>query len=158
MQAEPQLRKVDYEALAAFRHALRRFAAFSEQAARAAGLTPQQHQALLAIKGAPGRDSMTVGEIATHLLIRPHSAVELVDRLAELGCVARHPDPDDSRRVQVALTPQADRVLSTLSAAHLRELAAIRPLLLDLLRQIGPAEEENQTLKRNSSTSPSRTT
>jgi DNA-binding MarR family transcriptional regulator len=85
MQSGPQLHKSDYEALAAFRHALRRFVAFSAEAARAAGLTPQQHQALLAIKGAPGRESLTVGEIAAHLLIRPNSAVELVDRLAELG-------------------------------------------------------------------------
>ena len=132
--------KAEYEALAAFRHALRRFAAFSAEAARDAGLTPQQHQALLAIKGAPGRESLTVGEIATHLLIRPNSAVELVNRLAELGYVTRAADPDDSRRVQVTLTKRAEAALSELSATHLRELAAIRPLLLGLLQQIGAEE------------------
>jgi DNA-binding MarR family transcriptional regulator len=158
MQSERELSKAEYEALAAFRHALRRFAAFSAEAARAAGLTPQQHQALLAIKGAPGCERLTVGEIAAHLLIRPHSAVELVDRLAELGYVVREGDPNDHRRVLVALTPKAGQVLQALSAAHVRELASIRPLLLDLLRQIGPAEEADQTLNRNSSTSPSRTT
>ena len=130
--------KAEYEALAAFRHALRRFAAFSADAAREAGLTPQQHQALLAIKGAPGRETLAVGEIAAHLLIRPNSAVELVNRLAELGYVTREADPVDSRRVQVMLTARAEAALSDLSAAHLRELAAIRPLLLDLLQQIGP--------------------
>lgn len=137
MPAGGTVGKVEYEALAAFRHALRRFAAFSAEAARDAGLTPQQHQALLAIKGAPGRESLTVGEIAAHLLIRPNSAVELVNRLAELDYVARVPDPEDSRRVQVTLTPHAESALADLSAAHLRELAAIRPLLLGLLQQIG---------------------
>ena len=138
MQSATELLKADYEALAAFRHALRRFAAFSAEAARAARLTPQQHQALLAIKGAPGRETLTIGGIAAHLLIRPHSAVELVDRLEELGLVARQPDPADSRRVQVALTTRSEALLRDLSMAHLRELQAIRPTLLDLLGQVGP--------------------
>ena len=130
------LGKAEYEALAAFRAALRQFTAFSADAARAAGLTPQQHQALLAIKGVPGRDALAVGEIAAQLLIRPNSAVELVDRLAELGFVQRDSDPDDSRRVLVRLTAQAEAILHALSAAHLRELAAIRPALEALLAQI----------------------
>ena len=86
------LTKAEYEALAAFRRALRQFTAFSAEAARKAGLTPQQHQALLAIKGAPGREMLAVGEIAEALCLRPHSAVELVDRMAELGLVQRHAD------------------------------------------------------------------
>ncbi len=139
------LSKADFEALAAFRHALRRFAAFSAEAARAAHLTPQQHQALLAIKGAPGRATLSVGEIAANLLIRPHSAVELVDRLAELGLVARQPDPADSRRVQVALTGRSETLLDDLSVAHLRELQAIRPTLLDLLGQVGPRTGPDQS-------------
>jgi DNA-binding MarR family transcriptional regulator len=135
------LGKAEYEALAAFRAALRRFTAFSAEAARVAGLTPQQHQALLAIKGAPGgRDTLSVGEIAASLLIRPNSAVELVNRLAELELVRRAADPADSRRVQVGLTERSERVLHDLSAAHLRELAAIRPALLALLGQVGPEE------------------
>lgn len=132
-----ELTKADYEALAAFRRALRGFVAFSEQAARADGLTPRQHQALLAIKGAPGgaagRPTLAVGEVASALLVRPHSAVELVDRLAEIGLVEREGDPRDHRRVAVGLTPRAETVLRDLSAAHLRELGAIRPLLLELL-------------------------
>ena len=79
------LRKQDYEVLAAFRRALRRFMAFSEQAARTARLTPQQHQVLLAIKGASGRDVLSVGEIGAALMIRPHSAVELIDRRSSSG-------------------------------------------------------------------------
>jgi DNA-binding MarR family transcriptional regulator len=132
-----ELTKADYQALAAFRRTLRGFVAFSEQAARADGLTPRQHQALLAIKGAPGcgpgRPTLTVGEVAAALLVRPHSAVELVDRLAEIGLVERENDPRDHRRVAVGLTPRAEKVLRDLSAAHLRELGAIRPMLLELL-------------------------
>lgn len=130
---EARLEKADFEALAAFRHALRRFTEFSAQAARGAGLTPQQHQALLAIKGRPGRETATVGEIAAALLIRPHSAVELIDRLADLGLVHRIADELDHRRVQIALTPRAEALLHALSTAHLRELGAIRPTLLALL-------------------------
>jgi len=129
------LTKADYEALATFRRALRHFTAFSEQAARQAGLTPQQHQALLAIKGAPGADSLIVGDLAQALLIRPHSAVELVDRLVQFELVERRADPVDHRRVRVRLTPQAEALLSELSAAHLKELRAIRPALLDLLHR-----------------------
>jgi DNA-binding MarR family transcriptional regulator len=128
----------DYVALAAFRHALRRFTAFSADAAHAAGLTPQQHQALLAIKGAPAGQAVGVGDIAKSLLIRPQSAVELVDRLMALGLVARIADPADHRRVQVALTPRAEATLERLSEDHLRELQAIRPALLSLLELFEP--------------------
>lgn len=128
----------DYEALAGFRHALRRFAAFSETEAKAAGLTPQQHQALLAIKGrpkAPGSpDGLWIGEIAEHLLIRHNTAVELVDRLVEAGLAERQPDPADRRRILVRLTGQAETLLRRLSAVHVRELRAIRPALLALLQ------------------------
>lgn len=133
MTADKQLEKADYVALAQFRQALRGFTAFSAAAARDAGLTPQQHQALLAIKGAAGEEALTVGEIAASLMVRPHSTVELVDRLSELGLVERRPDPDDARRVRVVLLPRAEAVLRELSAAHLRELASIRPALLALL-------------------------
>jgi len=135
-----RLRKPDYEVLAEFRRALRAFTAFSAAAARAAGLTPQQHQALLVIKGAPGRETATIGEIAASLMIRPHSAAELVDRLAQLRMVERAVDPDDHRRVQVALTEQAESVLDGLSAEHLRELGAIRPTLLALLERFEEPE------------------
>ena len=81
----------DYAALAAFRHELRKLAAFSDTEAAAAGLRPQQHQALLAIKGAARKDSaLAIGQIAEHLLIRHNTAVELVDRLVDAGLVQRH--------------------------------------------------------------------
>lgn len=133
--AEDDLTDQDYAALAAFRHALRRFTAFSAAEAKAAGLTPQQHQALLAIKGTGAENPLGVGEIAAHLLIRHNSAVELVDRLEESGLVQRLPDPSDRRRIRVALTARAEQLLGALSTTHLRELRAIRPTLLALLQR-----------------------
>ncbi len=127
----------DYQALAEFRFALRGFLAFSEGAARAAGLTPQQHQALLAIRGYPGRDRVTVSELAERLMIRHHSAVELIDRLSRGGLIAREPDPADRRRVQIALTAKARRKLKGLSAAHLDELRRLGPALPGLLQRLG---------------------
>src|SRR5262245_20272253 len=99
------VRQAEYEALAAFRRALRAFLRFSETAAADAGLTPRQHQALLAIRGAPGRSAVGMGDLAASLGVRHHSAVGLVDRLASLRLVARRPGTSDRRRVFVALTP-----------------------------------------------------
>ena len=130
------LSQQDYETLAAFRHLLRRFAAFSEAEARAVGLTAQQHQALLAIKGTPGRDAVGVNDIAAHLLIRHNTAVELVDRLADAQWVRRLPDPTDGRRTLVALTERSKSVLRGLSVTHQRELRSIRSTLLTLLKQV----------------------
>lgn len=130
----------DYAALAAFRHALRGFTAFSEAQAHAAGLTPRQHQALLAIKGAPDPQPIGIGALATQLLIRPHSAVELVDRLVQLGLVERREAPEDHRRAQLRLTARAELLLRDLSAAHVQELQAIRPTLIDLLRRFAPPD------------------
>lgn len=134
------LTPADYELLADFRYALRTFAAFSEGAAAELALTPQQHQALLAIKGTrkspAGRRGLYVGEIADRLLIRPHTAAELVSRLARLDLVSREADAEDGRRVEVVLTPKAERVLEDLSASHLEELRAMRPLLGRLLARI----------------------
>lgn len=131
--ARPRLSAADYALLAEFRCALRRFIAFSEDAAHGIGLAPQQHQALLAIKGAAGRDGLYVGEIADRLLIRPHSAAELAGRLVRMGLVARMADPDDGRKVRLVLTGHAEELLEELSAVHLEELRAIRPLLTRLL-------------------------
>jgi DNA-binding MarR family transcriptional regulator len=125
---------VDFRALAEFRRELRKFLAFSEKAAAAAGLTGQQHQALLAIHGLSERDQMPVGELAEALLLRPHSAVELVDRLVKLGLVARAVDAADGRRVLVRLAPAGEEKLRGLSAAHMQELAAIGPALSEMLR------------------------
>jgi DNA-binding MarR family transcriptional regulator len=129
------VKKADYEALAEFRYALRKFLAFSETAAAQAGLTPQQHQALLSIKGAPNSDRLNISQIAERLLIRHHTAVELVDRLGALGLVAREADPADGRRVLVHVTEEGEERLRALSQSHIEEVKNIRPTLQKLLRQ-----------------------
>src|SRR6188508_1879330 len=102
----PRTTKREYEALAGFRYALREFLQFSEEAAKSNGLTPRQHQALLAILAFPGREAVTIGELATQLQIRPHSAVGLVDRLAAQGYVSRETNRADRRQVYVSLRPK----------------------------------------------------
>ena len=129
----------DYEALAAFRRALRRFLAFSEDAARTSGLTAQHHQAILAIKGHPGGGPISVGDLADHLLIRHNSAVELIDRLVRANLVVRSETAEDRRRVALSLTPRAETILAQLSAAHLEELSHSKELLIKLLARIGAA-------------------
>lgn len=123
----------EYEALAGFRYALRQFMRFSEEAAQQVGLTPQQHQALLTIKGFPGRERVTIGEMAERLQIRHHSAVGLVDRLSAQGLVMREPDTVDRRQVLVGLTPRGTELLAQLSASHREELQRIGPELRTLL-------------------------
>lgn len=134
----------EYETLAAFRYALRRFLRFSEEAAQEAGLTPQQHQALLAIKGFPGRDRVTISELAERLQIRHHSAVGLVSRLVAQGLVTREQDSADRRQVYVALTESGTEMLERLTAAHREELRRIKPELSLLLERLG-GEPENRS-------------
>lgn len=129
----PPLSAADYAALAELRYALRRFTAFSASAAHAAGLPPQQHQALLAIKGHSGVPAMTVGALAERLLIAPQTATELVNRLAEAGLVARITDSGDRRRHALALTAKAETILASLSVAHMRELRQLAPALIGIL-------------------------
>jgi DNA-binding MarR family transcriptional regulator len=137
-----QLSRTDYEGLAAFRHALRRFLAFSEANARAAGLTAQQQQALLSIKGGyPGRDEITIGELADHLLLKNHSAVELVDRLVKAGFVTRSRSPQDHRRICVRITPAGEVVLGRLAGANLAELRASARLMSGFLDSLGELPE-----------------
>jgi DNA-binding MarR family transcriptional regulator len=132
-----RLDRRDYQTLAEFRHLLQRFLAFSETAAREAGLAPRQHQALLAIKGFPRDGGVTIHDLAERLCIRHHSAVELVDRLAEAGLVQRRHDPDDRRRVLLDLTRAAEQRLASLSAIHVDELQRLRPALLEILGAVG---------------------
>lgn len=141
MAARKKLSQLQYENLAAFRYALRQFLRFSEDAAKRAGLTPQQHQALLAIKGFPRRDEVTVSELAERLQLRHHSTVELLDRLAKLKLVARAQSDSDRRQVNVRLTPRGEQILDKLSSAHEEQLRRIGPKLTGLLNQLGAVRE-----------------
>lgn len=134
--APSRLSNADYQLLAQLRYLLRRFAAFSEAAARRAGLSAQQHQALLAVRGFPGRARVSVGELAERLQLRHHSAVGLIDRLAARGLLRRHYDRRDRRRVLVTLTPRGQARLARLSRAHRAELARLAPLLRALLGRL----------------------
>ncbi len=127
------MEKSDYETLAQFRYLLRTFLAFSGAAAEGAGLRPQQHQAILAIKGFPGRERVTIGELAERLCVRHHSAVGLVDRLVERELVRRLVDPSDRRQVLVEITPKAEAILANLSDLHREELRRLSPVLRQLL-------------------------
>jgi DNA-binding MarR family transcriptional regulator len=124
----------DYEELLRFRTALRRFLRWSEEQARAADLTPAQHQLLLAIKGHPGEDAPTVGELADYLVTKHHSVVELIDRAVDAGVVERRRDDEDGRVVHLLLTPLGENrieQLSTLALEELRDLPRFLPRFAD---------------------------
>ncbi|MDL4815611.1 MarR family winged helix-turn-helix transcriptional regulator [Actinomadura opuntiae] len=124
-----ELSQEDFASLLAFRTGLRRYLRWSETRVREAGLTPAQHQLLLAIKGHGTRRAPTVGELAGYLLLRHHSTVELIDRAERAGLVRRGRDPEDNRVIRVSLTPTADRVLHELTRLHLAELQSLAPIL-----------------------------
>jgi len=133
------MRDTDYEALAQFRYQVRSFLAFSEAAAHRQGLTPQQHQALLGIKGFVRPGPSTVGDVARFLLVRHHSAVELINRMTRLGLIKRVPDPKDARRVHLKLTRKGEQKLQALSRINLEELRrAASPAMGTLLRSLRP--------------------
>lgn len=116
------LSKQDFEALARFRFGIRRYLRFSEETVRRHGLTPQQYQLLLALKGFPGRDWATVRELTDRLLLRHHSVVELINRAQRQGLVERLRHPDDARAVRVQLSADGEQILARLSALHRDEL------------------------------------
>ena len=119
----------DYRRLLELRSGLRRFLHWSGRQAQAAGLTPAQHQLLLAIRGHPDSRGPTVGEVARHLLLRHHSAVGLVDRAEAAGLVTRTPDPDNASAVRLSLTDEGARRLEALSELHLEELEHLAPTM-----------------------------
>ncbi|CAM4094579.1 Transcriptional regulator [Mesobacillus thioparans] len=119
------LSKEVYEYLAEFRYQLRKFQKFSETAAQDMGITGQQHQLMLAIKGYPDRDYATPRELAERLQITHHSCVGLIDRCEEAGLVSRRKNPEDGRSVFVEVTEKGVGILEGLSAIHLEEIKRI---------------------------------
>jgi DNA-binding MarR family transcriptional regulator len=116
------LSKPDFEALSAFRYQLRKFLRFSEDAAQAEGVTPQQYLLLLHIKGFPGREWASVGELAERLQSQHHSVVALISRCEKLSLVKRVASTSDRRQVEIHLLPAGERCLAKLAALHHAEL------------------------------------
>jgi len=127
----------EYQALAGLRHALRVFLRFSENAARGEGLTPHQHQLLLAIRGFAGDDEPRIGDVAELLQLRHHSVVELVGRAVDAGLVRARVDPADRRCQRLVLTARGRRKLSALAPAHQAELRRFRDETSVLLHELG---------------------
>jgi DNA-binding MarR family transcriptional regulator len=127
----------DYVTLAEFRYALRVFQRFSEDAARSAGVTPAQHQLVLAVKGWPRPEPPSVSDIAERLQLRTHSTVELVRRAEQAGLVTTRVDTDDHRRQLLEVTDHGEQLLAALSALHRDELRRFRTEMNDLLGELG---------------------
>ncbi|PQP90457.1 MarR family winged helix-turn-helix transcriptional regulator [Paenibacillus sp. AR247] len=122
---DEHLPKAVYEQLAEFRYRLRKFIHFSENAARDVGLTPQQHQLMLAIQGYPGRDYATIAEAAEKLQITHHACVGLVSRCVRAGLIVRRANPEDARSVHITLTEKGMDCLRRLSTVHLMQLESL---------------------------------
>jgi len=145
MNVEHDITLSEYRALAEFRYQLRCFLRFSEQAARAVGLEPQQHQLLLALKGLPDGRIATVGELAERLQIQHHSMVELINRMVDRNLLERSRGESDQRKVIISLTPYGDEVLRKLSLLHRTELRSSGPALMSVLHALIDSENDNQT-------------
>jgi DNA-binding MarR family transcriptional regulator len=126
----------DYRSLAALRYEIRKFIAFSEQAARDAGIEPQQHQLLLSVRGLPEGRPPTIGAVAERLRVQHHTAVALVDKLEARGFVRRERGIVDRRQVMLRLTPAGDAVLRRLSALHREQLRTVGPEMASALQGI----------------------
>ena len=147
-RAKSKLTDADYEHLAELRYGLRRFLHWSEQQARRAGITPTQHQLLLAIRSSRDPRGATVGEVAEVLIIRHHSAVGLIDRAQEAGLIVRERDPDTQSVVHLKLTDFGALTLSSLSEVHLRELAQLAPTMQALFGELSEGEAAAMMLMR----------
>jgi DNA-binding MarR family transcriptional regulator len=141
---------LNFEALADFRYAIRRYLNFSERNARKAGLEPQQYQALLAIKGLEPLQSATIGVLAERLQIQHHSAVELMDRLEKRGMIRRHRSRSDRRKVLVELTKRGETKLMRVSLPHRDELQIAGRRLLRALERFISHDGTRPRAKRRS--------
>jgi DNA-binding MarR family transcriptional regulator len=134
------LEQADFEHLLELRTGLRRFLRWSEEQAKAAGLTAAKHQLLLAIKGHPDPAGPTIGEVADYLVLRHHSAVGLIDRAEKDGLVERTPDPASRSIVRVTLTPAGEGKLEALAEAHLQEITHLAPTMQTLWHALEDAD------------------
>jgi len=131
------LQAKDYDALGAFRYAMRKFLRFSKKVLAArANLTPEQYEALLAIKSSSGADAVTVGEISEQLQVKHHTAVSLLDRLEARKLATRKRSTADKRNVNVQLTKAGASLLARLAAIHHREHQQRTPEIIDALRRL----------------------
>jgi DNA-binding MarR family transcriptional regulator len=142
----------DYQALAEFRYQIRRFLHSSEAAARNIGVEPQHHQIMLAIKGKPSGEEPRITYLAERLQIQHHSAVELVDRLAEKDLVTRSRSSEDRRAVFVQLTPRGEQVLAELTLHTSGELRSAAPALVSSLRKLALVKTAGSKPRRNTRT------
>jgi DNA-binding MarR family transcriptional regulator len=133
----------DFKAMAELRYQIRRFLRFSENAARQAGIEPQQHQLLLAVRGLPEVLKPTIGVLAERMQLQHHSTVELIDRLVERGFLFRLRSTDDKRQVLVKLTHDGEEFLKRLSLHHLQELQSAGPTFVKVLQSL--IEESSST-------------
>ena len=129
--------------MAELRYQIRRFLRFSENAARQAGIEPQQHQLLLAVRGLPDVLKPTIGVLAERMQLQHHSTVELIDRLVERGFLFRLRSTDDKRQVLVKLTHNGEEFLKRLSLHHLQELQSAGPTFVKVLQSL--LEESSST-------------
>jgi DNA-binding MarR family transcriptional regulator len=132
----PRITISDYRALAAFRHEIRKFIAFCEQAARDAGIEPQQHQLLLAVRGLPESLRPTVGAVAERLCVQHHTAVALVDKLESRGLLLRERGEEDRREVLLRVTREGESLLRSLSALHRLQLETVGPNMVRALERV----------------------
>ncbi|HEY7321272.1 MAG TPA: MarR family winged helix-turn-helix transcriptional regulator [Candidatus Binatia bacterium] len=126
----------NYKAMAELRYQIRRFLRFSENAARQAGIEPQQHQLLMAVKGLPPGLKPTIGVLAERMQLQHHSTVELIDRLVDRGFLCRLRATDDRRQVLIKLTHNGDEFLQKLAIHHLHELQSIGPTFVKVLQSL----------------------
>jgi len=132
------LEDADYRRLLQFRTGLRRFLHWSEEQAEKEGLTPAQHQLMLAVRGHDGHQGPTIGDVAGYLLLKHHSVVGLVDRAVKAGLVERHEDPEDRRVVRLRLTEHGAQTLQRLATAHLEEIKRLAPRIHDIEQGLEP--------------------
>ena len=133
----PQLDQDDYEALANFRYAMRKFLGFSRRALKTeAQLTPEQYEALLALKAFSSKTGLTIGQLSERLQVKHHTAVSLVNRMEEVGLVRREPNEEDRRQVFVRMTPKGSQILDQVAILHRQEIRLRSPEMIEALTRL----------------------